>query len=505
MANYYMGIDNGGTLCKAVLFDEDGAEIASASRKLRMIVPRAGHTERDMDELWTENAAAIRETIAKSGVDPKKIHGVACCGHGKGVYLWGKNDKPCRNGIVSTDGRAWEYPRRWYADGTADRVFEKTCQRILACQPVSLLAWLKDNESETIPKIKWIFEVKDYIRFKLTGEAYAEATDYSGSNMLNLKDGRFDRNLLAEFGLEDLFEALPPLRKSIDVCGRVCARTSRETGLAEGTPLAGGMFDIDACAVAMDITDESNIAVIAGTWSINEYISRAPVLNKSIMMNSLYCIDGYYLIEECSPTSAGNHSWFIDMFMGEEKISAKEKGVDLYRYCDELAASVAPDSHDIVFLPYLFGSNYDPRAKASMIGFDARHTRAHAIRAVMEGIVFCHLVHMEKLLANRPSTRAVRLSGGAAKSRLWSQMFADIFNLPVETIDTKELGALGCAMAAAVSSGAYADLTAAAKRMVKIKTRLEPDPTAASIYARKYELYKRVSAALSPTWQDFPE
>lgn len=498
-----MGIDNGGTLCKAVLFDESGTEIAGASRRLRMISPRAGHTERDMDELWRENAAAIREAIEKAKVRPEDIKGVACAGHGKGLYLWGKDGAPCRNGIVSTDGRAWEYAEKWAADGTADRVFEKTCQRVLACQPVALLAWLKDHESQVIPRIRWIFEVKDFIRFKLTGEAYAEITDYSGSNMLNLREGRFDKALLAEFGLDDLYGALPPLRCSVDLCGRVDAAASRETGLAEGTPVAGGMFDIDACAIAMDITSDENIAVIAGTWSINEYISRELVLDKSVMMNSLYCMDGYYLIEESSPTSAGNHSWFADLFLGEEKAAAAAEGVSLYRHCDELAASVAPESHDIVFLPYLFGSNYDPRAKASLIGFDGRYTRAHAARAVMEGIAFCHKVHLEKLLANRSGTRAVRLAGGAAASPLWAQIFADVFQLPVETIVAKELGALGCAMAAAVASGTFPDLPAAAARMVKLGARYEPNRALKDTYARKYELYLKVSDALSGTWKDF--
>ncbi|MFA6508831.1 MAG: FGGY-family carbohydrate kinase, partial [Treponemataceae bacterium] len=383
------------------------------------------------------------------------------------------------------------------------RVFKKTFQRILACQPVSILAWLKDNEPDVIPRIRWIFEAKDYIRFRLTDEPFAEITDYSGSNMLNLRDVCFDRDLLAEFGLAELYDALPPLRKSIDRCGAVSVRASRETGLTEGTPVAGGMFDIDACAVAMDIVDEENIAVIAGTWSINEYISKTPVLNKSIMMNSLYCIDGFYLIEECSPTSAGNHSWFIDMFMGEEKLEAEKQGVNVYRYCDELAASVAPDEQNIVFLPYLFGSNYDPRAKASLIGLDSHHTRAHAIRAVMEGIAFCHLVHLEKLLANRKRTRAVRLAGGAANSDVWAQIFADVFQLPVETVDTKELGALGCAMVASVAAGEHPDLASAAARMVKIKKRVEPDPKVKDVYARKYALYKKVSQALCETWKEF--
>ena len=503
MSKYFMGIDNGGTLCKAVIFNEKGLEMGSASGKLKMITPQSGYTERDMDELWSANSKVIKEAIKKSGIDAKEIKGVACSGHGKGLYLWGKDDKPCYNGIVSTDGRAYMYPEKWNQDGTADRVFEKTFQKILACQPVSLLCWLKDNEPEVISKIKWIFEVKDYIRFMLTSEAFAEVTDYSGSNMMNIRDKCFDVELLEEFGLGELFHALPPLKGSTDFCGGVSKKASEQTGLVEGTPVAGGMFDIDACAVAMDITNEDNIAVIAGTWSINEYISQKPVLNKTIMMNSLYCIDGYYLIEECSPTSAGNHSWFIDMFMGDEKAKAKEHEINIYEYCNKMADQVAPEEQNIIFLPYLFGSNYDSQAKLALIGLDSHHTKAHIIRAVMEGIVFCHMVHLEKLLANRETTKAVRLSGGAANSLIWAQIFADVFKLPIEIIETQELGALGCAMAAAVAAKEYKDLKEAAENMVNIKCRIEPNKTNIPIYEKKYELYKKVSDALSGVWKDF--
>jgi len=490
----YIGIDNGGTLCKAVLFENNGKPVASASEELRMITPAGGYTERDMEELWQANCRIIRRVVEDSGADPADIKGVACTGHGKGLYLWGKDNRPAMNGIVSTDGRAWEYPEKWANDGTADKAFEKTYQRILACQPVSLLCWLKDNKPDVFGNIQWIFEVKDYIRFRLTGEAFAELTDISGSNLLNLKTRQYDMDLLGLYGLESIRDALPPLKRSFDPCGRVSHEAALLTGLAEGTVVAGGMFDIDACAIAMDITNGDNIAVIAGTWSINEYISKTPVLNKTVMMNSLYCMDGYYLVEECSPTSAGNLKWFMEMFMPEIKS---------YREFDKLAESVSPDEQNLIFLPFLFGSNYNPQAKASLLGLDSHHTLNHAARAILEGICFCHKVHVEKLLQNRESTRAIRLAGGAAKSPLWAQLFADILELPVELIEADELGALACAMAAAVAAGEFADFREAAETMVTVKRRVEPNPETYAAYRRKYALYKEVSGALENCWSKF--
>lgn len=497
---YYLGVDNGGTMSKAVLFDQSGREVGSASEQMALITPQPGFTERDMEELWQMNVRVINAAVSAAGIDPTAIKGIACTGHGKGLYLWGKDGKPAYNGIVSTDSRAWKYPERWDKDGTADRVFKKTHQKILACQPVSLLCWFKDNEPGVLPNVQWIFAVKDYIRFRLTGEAYAEVTDYSGTNLMNLDTKEFDPELLAEFGLEEILPALPPVKGSTENCGGVTAEVASATGLAEGTPVAGGMFDIDACAIAMDIVNDENICSIAGTWSINQYISREPVLDRSVMMNSRYCLDGYFLIEECSPTSAGNLDWYVETFMAEEKRQAAEKGENVFEYCNGLVDSLEPQEQDIVFLPFLFGSNYNPRAKACFIGMGSHHARAHVVRAVYEGIVFCHLVHIGKLLQNRAETRAIRLGGGAAKSRVWAQMFADASGLPVETIETGELGTLGCAMAAAVAAGEFADVREAAAAMVKVKARFEPDMARHEIYTEKFAAYQKAESAVSALW-----
>jgi L-xylulokinase len=500
MKKYYMGIDNGGTLCKAVIFDNKGREIASGSCKLNLETPAPGRTERDMEYLWESNVRAIKTALEKASVPAGAIKGIACSGHGKGLYLWGKDGSPAYPGIVSTDSRAWEYPKKWKRDGTAEKAFEKSCQDVLASQPVSLLNWLKDHEPGIVEDAQWIFEVKDYIRFRLTGEAFAEVTDYSGSNMMNLKTAGFDRDLLGLFGLEDCYEKLPPLKRSTDLCGTVSKEAAALTGLHEGTPVGGGMFDIDACSIAMNITNERNICVIAGTWSINEYISREPVLNRTIMMNSLYCLDGYYLVEECSPTSAGNLEWFVNSFLHEEKKEAEKKGISVFQYCDQLVQTIPPEDQPILFLPYIFGSNYNPNAKSCFVGMDSSHSRTHLIRAVFEGIVFSHMVHIEKLLMNRKETDSLRLAGGAANSRVWSQMFADVSGLPVEIIDTKELGALGVAMAAAVAEGEFSDLKDAAEKMVRIKETIQPSPSRNGEYGKKYRHYKQVVNALDPLW-----
>ena len=179
---YLLGIDNGGTFSKAAIFDENGEQISVASVPTETLTPKPGYTEKNLDDLWDVNAQAIKNAIEKSGIDPKEIAGISFSGAGKGLYMVGYDGKPSYNGIMSTDTRAWEQVEKWYADGTNKKVYEKTFQEILAVQPVSLLAWFRDNKPEILEKTKYIFAVKDYIRFCLTGEAYSEYTDCSGGN-----------------------------------------------------------------------------------------------------------------------------------------------------------------------------------------------------------------------------------------------------------------------------------------------------------------------------------
>ena len=501
---YYLGLDNGGTTTKAALFDEYGNELCVSSMSTAMLTPKPNFIERDMEDMWIANCNVIADVIRKSGISPKSIRAVGVCGHGKGLYLWGKNHKPARNGIISTDNRAYSYPEQWKKDGTLDCVFPYICQQILSCQPVSLLAWIRDYEPEVYQNIEWIFECKDYIRFRLTGEAHAELTDYSGTGLLNLHTKQYDDRILKAFMLTGISDALPPLCLSTDICGYITPAAAAQTGLMAGTPVSGGMFDIDACAIASGLTDEHGICVIAGTWSINEYLRRRPVLDGSVRMNSLFCLPEYYLIEESSPTSAGNNEWFIKQLLPELKQLRKDSKRQLYDEMNAQVAAISPYEFIPVFLPFIMASNVHPNAKGSFIGITANHTRWHLLRSVYEGIVFCHRQHIERLLASRESApKYIRLAGGAAQSEVWVQMFADILQLPIETICANETGALGCAIASAVAVGDYKTLKEATEHMCKIQKSVLPRSELCGIYTRKYKLYQETIGALDCVWNDY--
>lgn len=289
---------------------------------------------------------------------------------------------------------------------------------------------------------------------------------------------------------------LPPLRMTHDICGRVTADAALQTGLAEGTPVAGGMFDIDACGLASGIVDAGQMSLVAGTWGNIQYIARQPLADPGLFMTSCYSIPGWYLMLEGSPTSAGNLEWFVKRFMAEEKAAGKP----VFKICDEEVASIGPEESDLLFLPFLYGTNENSAAKSSFLGLDRRHTRAHVLRAIYEGIVFSHHHHLQRLLQFRDRPACIRFTGGAARSEVWVPMFADCFQLPVEIPAGSELGALGAAIAAAVAVGVYPGYREAVAGMTRIARRCDPDPAKAAVYADKCARYKAAVAALDGLW-----
>lgn len=500
MAKYVMGLDNGGTSTKAAIFDLNGKEIATAGKSTKVITPKSGYTERDMEELWLANCDCVKRALEKAGIDGKDVLGIAVCGHGKGLYPWGKDGKPAYNGIISTDSRAWKYPQKWYEDGTHAALHEQLCQEFMACQQAALLAWLKDHHRDVYDNIQYVFSVKDYVRFRLTGEAYCEATDISGSGLMDVKNARFDKEMLEKLGIGEVYDKLAPIKYSYELCGTITEEAAALTGLQVGTPVAGGMFDIDACAVAVDITSPKELVTIAGTWSINEYISETPVMDGSVAMNSLFAIPGYYLVEESSATSSGNLEWFLENCMANEKIPEDK---NLYSMINEMVDGVKPEDSDVYFLPFLYGSNAHPLGKSAFVGLTTYHDKAHMLRAIYEGVVYSHRTHLDKLLASRKPPEAIRMAGGAVNSKVWVQMFADALGYPIETVDAKELGALGCGMAAAIAADVYEDYKDAAKHMVHISDRIYPNPERTAIYQKKYDKYRAVSKALDTVWGQF--
>ena len=492
-----IGIDNGGSETKCAVFSLDGRELAVASRRLPIEVPHPGWSERDAERVWDMNAEAIREALDKAGVTGADVAGVGLTGYGNGVCFVDEEGRPTYKAVVSTDERADDICSEFAETGVERTIYPMTCQSTWAAQPAAMLVWFKRNMPEVLERTRWCLGIKDYVRFRLTGEFTTEMTEASSTCLLNLHTREFDPAIFEALGIPELARIMPPVRESCDVSGTVSAEAAAATGLAEGTPVAAGYFDIDAAEFASGVADTETLCLIAGTWSINERLAREANTDYDRNKNTvtLGYRPGFFNVEESWPTSASNFDWFVTNLLARDRADVSRS--DLYAECNAAVGELDPDESGVVFVPYLYGASYPSGADACFLGLTSYTTREHMLLAVYEGVCFSTLWNVRQLVGDDLAGRRVRLSGGVAKSHEWTQIMADVLGVPVETLANSELSAQGAAMSAGVAAGVYEDFDDAIARAVRLGETVEPRPDRVETYRRKYARYERALEALA--------
>ncbi len=496
-----MGLDCGLTVTKAVLFDETGRPRSSAGERVPQESPRPRWVERDIDALWKASAGAIRSALEQAGADPQDVIGVGVTAHGDGLYLLDEEGGPARPGILSLDSRAHEITERWEAEGRSERILKVTGQVAAPLSPAPLLAWVAEHEPEVLERTRWALACKDVMKLRLTGEVSTDPTEASTS-FCDIRAQTYTEEALAVYGLEGYADLLAPVVGCTEVAGTVTAEAAEATGLAPGTPVVSGLHDVDASAIGMGCLEPGQLAMVAGTASINEVIADRPVTDPRWFARN-FVHPGQWMHMSLSLASAGNLEWFVQRLCRAEYEAAVSRGEDPFAFVGREIAMVEDDRSDVLFLPFLYGSPHGAAASGTFLGMRGWHNRGHLLKAVLEGVVFNHRTHVDAL-RDAFEIREGRLTGGAARSRRWAQMFADALDLPVLLTETDESGALGTAMCAMVGTGVHNSLKGAAAASIRVTERLEPDAGAHERLKEKYAHYRKVIDALEGSWEPSP-
>ena len=489
-----LGIDNGLTVTKAVIFDVSGNVLSVARRRVPQLLPKPHHVERDMEELWQATAAAITEAITLSGRPATDIAAVAATAHGDGLYLLDASRRPLGPGILSLDSRAGGIVSGW--GPFAAKALSLTGQIPHASAPAALLAWIKANEPERFAKIAHILSCKDWLRFCLTGQIATDSTEASTS-FTDVQTQTYTPEALRLYGLQALHHTLPRILHPAAIAGFITPAAAALTGLKAGTPVAAGLHDVTASALGIGGHAEGTVAIVAGTYSINEVVSAQPKTNPAWFCRNAIT-PGQWNNMAISPASAANYDWFLETLCAP----------DLQTHGPAIHQTLAPEITDalnrpstLLFHPYLYGSPHGPLASASFLGLRGWHTRGDMLRAVLEGITFNHRTHIDALRAGFPVTQA-RLTGGLTRNKAFAQMFADVLNMPVTTSQTEEAAAWGAALCAGAAIGIYASPLNDPRDLAPLSETFAPDPTRAAQYEVRYRLHCKVADALAPLWPE---
>ncbi|OBZ97208.1 xylulose kinase [Pararhizobium polonicum] len=497
-----LGIDNGLTVTKAVIFDADGTQLAVARRRVPQSMPHAHFVERDMLGLWQATAEAIREAITLSGRPAEDIKAVAATAHGDGLYLLDEARQPLGPGILSLDSRASDIIDEWSGSTVFTEALALTGQVPHVSAPSALLAWIKAHEPDRYKRIRHVLGCKDWLRFCLSGTIGTDRTEASTS-FTDVRRQTYAPEALRLFGLEELFEALPPMAHSADIAGHVTADAAALTGLAIGTPVACGLHDVTASALGIGGHADGIVSIVAGTYSINQVVSSDVHVDPRWFCRN--AIDaGRWNNMAISPASAANYDWFLDTLCRKEQDEAIASGISIHTtLAKEIDAALQRPS-TILFHPYLFGSPHGPLASGSFLGLHGWHDRGDMLKAVLEGIAFNHRTHVDAL-RDGFAFREVRLTGGASRNPAFAQMFSDILNMPVTVTSTDEAAAFGAALCAGAAVGLFASVHDDPRPLSKIGHTYHPDPVRSAEFDQRFSLYSRIAETLAPLWPDIEQ
>jgi L-xylulokinase len=484
---YFLSIDNGLSVGKIALVDLDGNIIGISSFKNELINDGC-FSELDMELLYNKTANVIKELIKNTGVNPSNIISVGNSGHGGGIYLLDNCGKPVRNAISSMDCRAEELISEWFKKGID--CYTKTYTHLWSGQIIPILYWLKENETTSFEKISMILFCKDWIKFKLTEKYSTDYTDASNGGVINLLTKNYDNSLYELYDIGEIYDKLPRIYRSEDVFGFISSKAAEETGLLEGIPVVSGIVDFVACMLGSGIYNSNAYSVVSGTWSINSAVKSELTLSPEIMGTVIFPDNKRFLAMDTSPTSAVNLEWFLSEIL--EKIGLKMNRKQIYKRIDEEIKKINISQANLLYFPFIYRSKLVDKMRGVFFGFDASDDIYDFIYSIYEGVVFAHLMHINNLRKGGVDCKKVVISGGAANSHLWCQIFADILNMEVITTSTKEVGILGLAIIQAVGMGIYKDLKEAIKNMVKVKCVYNPDRAKAEIYSKRFKEYERI-------------
>ena len=494
MAGYLLGIDNGSSRIRAVLYDFDGGEIVVETVENMPASYEPGYYQNDLELTFTKTVSVIKKITDNPVVDIGKIVAVSFTGHGNGLYLIDEYGKGSYDGIYNIDKRAKSIVDRWQEIGVSKKVQGITLQHLWAGQLPALIKWLDRNKVSVLENSRWAMLIKDYIRYRICSEVAVEETDFSGTSLFDVRNHEISDKVLEELGILKYKRLFPPIIHSYDICGGVTKDAAELTGLKEGTPVVAGLSGRSASALASGLAECSDenkhiLNVYLGTWANNQYVTNKILDGVGKFMTSVHTEEGNWLVSQMSATSSRNLHWFVDSFLKGEKEDAQRQGKSIYEICDEAVASTSPSSSNVIFLPYLYDSIETTNIKGALFNIRFDDGRDIIIRGIYEGIIFAHRKNIEELLLECPRDMVIRANGGPGESSRWLQMLADVVGRPVEVMQASEERTLGASMCAGVGVGVFKDINEAIERMVHLKKRYIPNKSLKPVYDNKYNMY----------------
>jgi xylulokinase len=495
MPSYVLGIDVGTGGTRALIVDEKGRIAASATEEHEPFAsPKIGWAEQPPEDWWRAAGIAVRKALAQGNLRGDQLSCVGFSGQMHGAVMLDAAGEVVRPALIWCDVRTEKQCRELNERIGAERLIQLTCNPALPNFTLTKLLWVRENEPENWKRVRSVMLPKDYVRFRLTGERAIDVADASGTLMLDVAKRRWSAEVLQAAEIDP--SLLPAVYESPDVCGRISATGAIATGLAAGTPVVAGAGDQAAGATGMGIVTPGAVSATIGTSGVVFAATDRPALDPRGRLHTFcHAVPGRWHVMGVTQAAGLSLRWFRDNFGS----SATQSTGDSYEKLTAEAATVAPGADGLLWAPYLMGErtpHLDADARGALVGLTASHTRAHIVRAILEGVAFSLKDTFTIFEEMKVPVKSIRLGGGGARSPLWRQIQADVYDHEVEIVEAEEGAAYGAAILAGVGAKMWPSVDAACDSVVRIASRTQPNAASAEVMQKNYAAYRRIYPAM---------
>ncbi len=490
---YVLGIDVGTGGTRALIVDQDGRVVASATQEhIPFASPQIGWAEQHPDDWWAACQVAVARALERARLKGDDIACVGFSGQMHGAVMLDDGGRVVRPALIWCDVRTDRQSRELTEKIGAERLIQLTCNPALTNFTLTKLLWVRENEPDKWKQVCSVMLPKDYVRYRLTGERATDMADASGTLLLDVAHRRWSSEMMEAAEINR--DLLPALYESPDVCGRVCASGAAAAGLKVGTPVVAGAGDQAAGATGMGIVTPGAVSATIGTSGVVFAATDTPALDGQGRLHTFcHAIPDRWHVMGVTQAAGLSLRWFRDQFG-----VCRDDGGDPYERLTEEASVAPPGCNGLLFTPYLMGErtpHLDPRARGALVGLTASHTRADVIRAILEGVAFSLRDSFTIFGEMNVPVKRVRLGGGGARSALWRQIQADVYGHEVEIVEAEEGAAYGAALLAGVGARMWASVEEACATVVRVARTVRPDVDAVAKLNKHYAAYRRVYAA----------
>lgn len=490
-----LGLDISTTGAKALLLNEAGEVVNSATSPLTLSTPRPLWSEQAPEDWWAGISRSIRRALSEARLPSSEISAIGLTGQMHGLVLLDKNGEVLRPAILWNDQRTGKQCDEIRARLGKDRLIQITGNDALTGFTAPKILWVQQNEPEIWSKTHHILLPKDFIRYKLTGEFAVDKAGGAGTILFDLKTRTWSEEVTTALNIP--LALLPPTFEGPEITGRISPEAAAETGLMAGTPVVGGGGDQAAQAVGVGAVQPGIIALTLGTSGVVFAATEEPLIEPEGRLHAFcHAVPNRWHFMGVMLSAAGSLQWYRDTFFPNSDF-------------DELvseAGSAPLGCEGLLFLPYLTGERTphpDPLARGAFVGLTIRHGRGHITRAVLEGVSFGIKDSFELIRASGVGAiEQVRISGGGARSATWRQIMANVLGAELVTVNTTEGAAFGAALLAGVGAGLYASVPEACQATIQITGRTRPDREATAEYEGFYERYRALYPALASEFKE---